>query len=194
MDPFEYTVVLSSLIIGLGIAQLLQGTADVLSHIKHVKLSWPLTLMVIKCFLLCVQDWWINYQYAGSVDSWSIRMVLFVLVYPIFLFIWARMLFPTGLRSQEHDLDAYYMDQWKSLFTVELITIILSIFHNLFISGYSLIEQVPLMVYEFVFVVFIVMGPKDKRVHLAFQVVSLLIVSIIVFSQDEGLMDYTGGF
>ncbi len=192
MDPFEYTVILSSLVIGLGIAQLLQGTADVLSHIKHVKLSLPLTLMVIKCFLLCVQDWWFNYTYALLVDAWSIRMVLFVLVYPIFLFIWARMLFPTGLRSQETDLDAYYMDQWRSLFTVELITIILSIFQNLFISGYPLIEQVPLMVYEFAFVVFIAMNVQNRRAHIIFQIVSLIIVSLIVFLQDDGLKDYTG--
>ncbi len=193
MDPFEYTVILTSLIIGLGIAQLLQGTADILSGIKHVKFSWPLILMVCKCFLLCVQDWWINYQYAEDVpmDSWSIRMVLFVLVYPTFLFIWARMLFPTGLRSEETDLDAYFFDQWRSLYTVELLTIVLSIFQNLFIDNYSLMSQLPLIGYEFVFMLVIALNVKNKNFHLGFQIATLIVVSLIVFVQDEGLVDYT---
>lgn len=190
MDPFEYTVILTSLIIGLGIAQLITGTADIISHIKKVKFSLPLILMIIKCFLLCVQDWWINYGYALNVDGWSIRMVLFVMAYPVLLFVWARMLFPTGLRSHESDLDAYYYDQWQGLWTVEMLTIVVSIFHNLFIDDYDLTSQIGLFVYEAIFMIFLFFKISNRKAHTVFQILSLILVMVIVFGQDDVLVDY----
>ena len=112
MEPFEYVVVLTSLIIGLGITQIITGTADIISNIKNVTISYSHSLLVMVVFILLIQEWWYSYQYANQVVTWTLPLVLFLLVYPISLYTLARMIFPTGLRGHETDLEAYYYEQW----------------------------------------------------------------------------------
>jgi phosphotransferase system glucose/maltose/N-acetylglucosamine-specific IIC component len=115
MDPFEYVVVLTSLILGLGIAQILTGIADVLTNLRNTKLYLPHILFVLVIFLLHIQEWWINFQYASEVPLWTLKIVLCVLSYPILLFVMARMAFPTGIRGNETDFKKHYHDQWRYL-------------------------------------------------------------------------------
>ena len=47
MEPFEYVVVLTSLILGLGIAQILTSVADIFSNLKNVNIGYTHTLLVM---------------------------------------------------------------------------------------------------------------------------------------------------
>lgn len=190
MDPFEYVVVITSLITGLGIAQILNGMADTISHLKSVKLSAPLSMMVFTTFLNLIQEWFYTYQYAAHVESWTLLLVLGVLVYPILLFILARMLVPTGLLSNETNLQAYYSDQWKGLFIISSLVILVSVFHDLYISGFSIGEQFPKIIMIASYLLFVVFNLQNKTAHFVFQLVALLaMISFIAFT-DNALVDY----
>lgn len=41
MTPFEYVSVLISIILGLGITQIVSGLADIVQHRHQVQLYWP---------------------------------------------------------------------------------------------------------------------------------------------------------
>lgn len=190
MDPFEYVVVITSLITGLGIAQILNGMADTISHLKSVKLSAPLSMMVFTTFLNLIQEWFYTYQYAAHVESWTLLLVLGVLVYPILLFILARMLVPTGLLSNETNLQTYYSDQWKGLFIISSLVILVSVFHDLYISGFSIGEQFPKIIMIASYLLFVVFNLQNKTAHFVFQLVALLaMISFIAFT-DNALVDY----
>ncbi|MFT4739150.1 MAG: hypothetical protein ACI8QD_000882 [Cyclobacteriaceae bacterium] len=194
MDPFEYVVVITSLITGLGIAQLLTGTADIISHYKSVKVSYPLLLMIASTFLNHYQEWFYNFQYDGLITGWTMKVVLGLVVYPITLFILARMLFPTGLRSNESDLDAYYFDQWRALFTVNILVILISFFQDMVLSGISPIDQIPKFALIGTHLVFLGFNITNKAAHLVFQLLFFIGMIVFILATDAELGRYaTGG-
>ena len=186
MDPFEYVVVITSLITGLGIAQILNGTADIISDIKNIRLSAPLSLLILSTFLNLVQEWFYNYQYATHVDSWTLLLVLGVLIYPILLFLLARMLFPTGLKSDVTDLDGYYYEQWKWFFCLSASIILVSVFHDLFLSGFTIQDQVLKLVLIAIHLIFLVFNVQNRKAHFAFQLMSVIgLIAFIVLTDNE---------
>lgn len=189
MEPFEYVVVITSLITGLGIAQLLTGTADIISHYRSVKISYPLLLMIGSTFLNHYQEWFYNYQYSYYIQDWSMKVILGLVIYPITLFILARMLFPTGLRSQESDLDAYYYDQWRPLFSVNIMVILISVFQDMFFSGIGPLEQLPKFVLIAAHLVFIGFNVTNRKAHVTFQLLFFIGMIAFILITDENLND-----
>ena len=179
MEPFEYVVVLTSLIIGLGIAQILIGVADMVAHYRKVNFSIPHSIYVLVIFLLHIQEWWINYAYAKHIEVWSLQTVFGILIYPILLFIQARLLFPTGLRSRDADMVMYYEDQWRWLFSIGAWTVIISIWHDILIEGYSLVEEIPKFALLAIYIGLVVFNIKNKKVHIAF--LGLLLAALLYY-------------
>lgn len=185
MDPFEYIVVISSLILGLGIAQILTGVADIVTNIRSVKLSLPHTILVIVVFLVHIQDWWHTYSLMEKVEEWNLlNVIVWLLLFPILLFTLARLLFPTGLRSHDTDLNKYYFDQWPWFFSVFSGIILISILQNVFVSGYSIYQQIPLIVYFLVYILFVLLQVKNKLFHTAFHIIQLITWIVFILTDD----------
>lgn len=165
MEPFEYVVVLSSLILGLGIAQLLTGVADILSNFRQIKPGLAHSAFIFNVFLLHVQEWWYSYQYIYEVKAWTLPLVLFLLVYPITLFLLARMLIPTGLRGHETDLKQYYYDQWPWFFRLHLAIVIASFSQNVIVSGFPISTQIPHFLLSAGFIGFLTFKISNQMAH-----------------------------
>ena len=187
MEPFEYVVVITSLITGLGIAQLLTGTADIISHYRHIKISWPLMLMIGSTFLNHYQEWFYNYQYSLYITDWSMKSILGLVAYPITLFLLARMLFPTGLRGEESDLVSYYEDQWQALFTVNIVVIIISVFQDMFFSGIGPMDQLPKFVLITAHLVFMGFNITSRKAHFIFQLLFFVGMIAFILATDQNL-------
>lgn len=137
MSPFEFVTVLISIILGLGITQIMSGIADLIHQWGKVKLYWPHMLWVVLVFVLHIQDWWLLYQ-LKSVTTWKLPMFLFQVLYPISLFILARILFPMPTEENATDMRTYYLTNYRKLFTMVVILSVLSGLENLFIHGLGL--------------------------------------------------------
>ncbi len=179
MEPFEYVVVITSLIIGLGIAQVLNGLADIVSGFKHLKVSVAHVLMIISTFLNLYQDWFYNYEYSVHVEEWTMKVILGLLTFPILVFILARMLIPTGLRSDEKDLVAYYNEQWPSFFIISIWIVLISIFQDIHISGIPISEQIPKIVLIATYSAFLIFKIQNRWAHIIFQ--ALFLIGMITF-------------
>lgn len=132
MSPFEFVVVLISIILGLGITQIMSGVADLIHQWKDVRLYWPHLLWIVLVFILQVQDWWLLYQLKG-VTTWQLPLFLFQVLYPICLFILARILFPMSGAST--DMQAYYLTHYRKFFLIVMILTFLSAIENTFIHN-----------------------------------------------------------
>ena len=58
MDPFSYLSVLISIVLGLGITNLLGGVATLMRGRSQVRPYWPLPIWLVTLFLMHVQTWW----------------------------------------------------------------------------------------------------------------------------------------
>lgn len=187
MEPFEYVVVLTSLILGLGIAQILTGIADIVSHWKAKRLSVPHTMYIFIVFMLHIQEWWINFEYSKIIDVWTLQVVLSMLVFPILLFIQARLLFPTGLRSSDTDMGLYFDDQWRWLYSIGAMTVVVSIWHNILISDIPLADQLQFFGLLAVYLIFIFFNIKSKLAHIVFLSIQILAFVIYIVTDESTL-------
>ena len=180
MEPFEYVVVLTSLILGLGLSQILIGISNVISNYRNVKLSLPHSLLVVIIFMTHIQEWWINYQYSKTIHVWTLPMVLSLLIYPTLLFLYARILFPPLLKEEKKiDLNKYYFEHWKLFFGGGLLAVMISMWQNVIISNISLDQQLPQWGYGLSYLVFLVFRIEKRIIHTIY--FSLQIVSWIFY-------------
>ena len=98
MSPFEYVIVLISIILGLGITTILTGVAELIKHTRPVTLYVPYIVWILLIFVLHIQDWWVSYRLMEE-KVWTLPLFLLIILYPINLYILAHLLFPAGLSN-----------------------------------------------------------------------------------------------
>lgn len=178
MTPFEFVTVLISIILGLGITQIVSGVADIIHHHERVKVYWPHLLWLILVFFLHIQEWWQIYE-LKNFTAWHLPVFLFIILYPIVLFILARILFPT-FSSEEVDLKAFYFNNYRKFFSLLIILPLLAMAENVFVHQRGIEEEwIPLLLCaSSVFIVW--RKVRTERVHQIF-VITLIIIMLISF-------------
>ena len=176
MSPFEYITVLVSIILGLGVAQIVTGLAHFLHSGNKVKLYWPHFLWIIMIFFLHIQEWWVFYEYK-TFPQWKLLTFIFVILYPIGLFIQARILFPFDNFEEETDLKAFYYENYRVYFGSVAIMAILSIIDNVLLRGLDITEQFIQMGLIIVMMSIAVFKIRNEWVH---KIMAILLLGIMV--------------
>jgi hypothetical protein len=94
-------------------------------------------LWVLIVLILHVQEWWIIYD-LKNYAPWRLPTFLFIMVYPIILFVLARLLFPFGIQEGMIDLKAFYQDNYPKIFLFSIGLAVVGILDGLIIRGDSL--------------------------------------------------------
>jgi hypothetical protein len=182
INPFEYVTVLISIVLGLGITQILTGIADLVHQSKRVKVYWPHLLWVIVILVLHVQDWWVTFD-LRNFSPWRLPTFLFVMIYPVVLFILARLLFPFGLQEGMVDLKEFYLENYRKIFVFGAALPILAILDSVLIRGMDWKAQLIKFILPS-FLIFMCLRKKEspewlhKLIALAF--FGILVTSIII--------------
>jgi hypothetical protein len=103
---FEFLMVLVSIIIGLGIAEILTGVADLLRGRGRTSYFWVHSLLCVAVFLALAQAWWESWG-LRTAPEWTFLGLLLMLASPVFLFLIAHLLFP---KEPVADLETYYFE------------------------------------------------------------------------------------
>ena len=141
ISAFEYVTVFISIILGLGVTQILTGIADLVHQNERVKVYWPHLIWVLLVLVLHVQEWWVTFQ-LRSYGPWRLPVFLFVLLYPVTLFILARLLFPFGLNEGVIDLKKFYFENYRRIFLFGSLLAVLSIIDNLLLREATISDLV----------------------------------------------------
>lgn len=183
IGPFEYVSILISIILGLGIAQILSSFADLLYDIKRVKFYWPHTLWVVFILFLHVQDWFITYMLRTQTE-WSLPVLVFILLYPVTLFMCAKILLPTNRSEESFNMKIYYFSQFRLIYLLMAISIILSILFNVLLLNGSWLDQLVLVVFLILVVFIAAKNVQTEWVH------QCLIVLVTVASVCAIALEY----
>jgi hypothetical protein len=181
ISPFEYVTILVSIILGLGITKILSSLAELLYDFKKVRFFWVHTIWVILILYIHVQEWFILYELKGY-PAWKLPVFLFILIYPITLFLAASMLFPVIDKNEEVDLKTFFSNNYKPLYFLFLICIVLSLIFNLWLLDVVFKQQVFLIVLLLITSFLLLQKKLTVRIHQAFAVLLLFfaIASIVV--------------
>ena len=100
MDLLEYINVLTSITVGLGIAYLLRGLAQIVQHPGRSEVYRVHLLRVGFLFLNMIFFWWWEYCLI-EIKVWHFRNYAFIVLYALLPYLMCAMLFPS-------DLDDYH--------------------------------------------------------------------------------------
>lgn len=172
ISAFEYVSILVSIILGLGITQLLTSLGNVLHHYKVVRSYWPHTIWVSFILFLHIQDWFITYQLRQK-QEWQLAEVMFVLLYPIVLYIITKIILPEKGRKKVQALENYYYLKSPIIFTLLSMAIALSILFNIFLLDNSLASQWALLAFFGITAYFAISGNTNPLLHKIFALLVL---------------------
>ena len=124
MSLFEFIMVLLSIIIGLGIAEILSGFAQALLHRRLTVGSWHQLLLSCIVFVTLIQVWWESWR-LHDVPEWNFPQLLMFLLNPVLLYTLAHLLFPDSTSSVP--LRAHYFENHRLLYSVVAVTALASL-------------------------------------------------------------------
>ena len=122
MSLFEFLMILLSLIVGLGMAEILSGVARFLKRNGVRKIPWTHGAITIAVFMGLLQTFWESWG-LRTVEVWTFPAMLLMLGSPIFLYLMAYVLFPE--RDVDANLDDYYFKRRRLLWPLASLTVII---------------------------------------------------------------------
>ncbi len=122
MNLFEFLMILLSLIVGLGITEILSGIARFLKRPLAQEIPWVHGTATLAVFVALLQTFWESWG-LRELDVWSFPAMLFMLGSPICLFIMAYILFPE--RDERVGLEDHYFKQARLLWPLGALTVII---------------------------------------------------------------------
>lgn len=121
MNLFEFLMILLSLIVGLGLAEILAGIARFLKRSGELEIPWIHGTATLAIFVALLQTFWESWG-LRSIEVWSFPAMLLMLGSPICLYLMAYILFPE--QDQRTALDKYYFEQARLLWPLGGLTVI----------------------------------------------------------------------
>lgn len=121
MNLFEFLMILLSLIVGLGLAEILSGVAGALKSDTVRGFSFIHSGIVLTVFMGLLQVFWESWG-LRSVEEWSFPGMLLMLGSPILLFLIAHIIFPD--RDSTTTLEEYYFKQASLVWFLAGLTVV----------------------------------------------------------------------
>lgn len=117
MSEFEYITVLLSILIGLGVTQLLSGIARLVRDGRALWPAWWVMVIVATLLLGNVQVWWASFIWRHQ-TSWTFFGYLSFLVQPVILYLLAYLVLPADLHLDGRELAHAFVARRKPFFVL----------------------------------------------------------------------------
>jgi hypothetical protein len=134
MDAFAHLSVLISIVLGLGITNLLLGFARIVQMRARVKAYWPTIVWGLVLLVIHVQTWWSMFG-LRTVETWTFVAFSLTLMQPILLFFLSALVMPDFDRDEALDLKANYFAQVRWFFGIIIALLIASLLRSYAIGG-----------------------------------------------------------
>ena len=175
MGLFEFLMILVSVVIGLGLTEILTGGANLLRARDEVRWYWIHVLFQFGVFFALLQQWWEFWDMEGMGEI-SFLAVLTVLANPIVLFLIAHLLFPT--RAAGADLERYYYRQSPLLWGLVIAGTLEGTFLQPLVFGDRVFHPANLSGIPMVVLCFVLAASKNRRVHAVIAPIIILMVPL----------------
>jgi hypothetical protein len=178
MTPFEYVTVLISIILGLGITQIVTGIADIIHQWDKMKLYWPHGLWIVLVFVMHIHEWWLTYELKLH-QSWHLASFLFLILYPIMLFVLARILFPFGSMETQNDFKVFYFGNFRKFFLIVSILVVIAILQDVWIAQRPWMESIPKLIIPITLLTLALSKNKSEILH---KIIVLILLTVFIGS------------
>jgi hypothetical protein len=135
VESFNYLSVLLSIVLGLAIAQVLQGLRGLILARVKVKLYLPTLIWTGIALLLAIQAWWASFGLRMRV-TWTFVVFIVIVMQAISVYMVAALVLPNVDGDVVVDLRDHYFEHRIWFFGALLTTVAFSAAKELAISGH----------------------------------------------------------
>jgi len=134
MDEFGYLSVLITIILGLGITQLVTGLGRLIVSRERVRLYWPTVAWVALLLTFHILTWWTMFG-LRNYRAWNFLAFLIVLLQPIVLYLLAALILPDITAASPIDLKTSYYENVRWFFSLLVLLFWVSLLKDLALYG-----------------------------------------------------------
>lgn len=186
MGLFEFLMVLVSVVIGLGVTEILTGWAKLLKIRGSVEFYGVHIIAQLSVFFALLQQWWELWT-MSSMGEVTFISVLVILSPSVFLFLIANLLLPDNMEKTHLKLRAYYYKQAPLVWSLALVAVMIGTFIPPFIFGYPVfhlanMSGIPVMI------ICIILAISDKhKLHSSLMPVILILILLDIFLSNPAI-------
>jgi hypothetical protein len=160
----------------MGITQILSGISSIILRWEKIKIYWPHLVFILLVFILHVQEWWVTYD-LRNFNYWRLPTFLFVILYPVNLYLLARLLFPIKWIGRELDLKFFFYKHYRRIYLLICSLAVLAIIDNVIMLDYEIHTQYIQILLIGILASIIIFKIEKEWVH---QLVALILLLITV--------------
>lgn len=131
MDEFNYLSVLISIVLGLGITQLLKGFSQILQNPNKDLFYGPSFVWFLVLLIAHVQTWWTLFG-LRNIENWNFAQFFIVLLQPIGLYLLSTLVLPL---QQKDTLKVLYFRNRKWFYAILAACLLFSLLRDLVLYG-----------------------------------------------------------
>jgi hypothetical protein len=135
IEVYSYLSVLVSIVIGLGMSQILAGVVRVLHRRRTGRIYGPTMVWGVNLFVLLTLIWWSDFSLIHH-GRWTFAMFLATLALPALLYINASLILPGSERAADEPMRLAYADNRKPFFTLQSLAVAASFLETYLTDGY----------------------------------------------------------
>jgi hypothetical protein len=174
-EVFQHIRLIVGMVVGLGVARLLNGLARFVQHPKKMRVYLVHMGWVVAMLVFLVHFWWWEFN-LSSIAEWTFEAYLLVFCYAIVFFLICSMLFPDQM--DEYDgYEDYFISRRKWFFTLFALSFIIDL-ADTSVKGLayfnSLGIEYPIRNAVYIILSIAAMFIRSNKFQLAFVVASLI--------------------
>jgi hypothetical protein len=146
LGQFEYVMVLISIIVGLGITNILVGLAGVVDRLAGSSAIRPRVAYfawLANSFIWLVQFWWWEFRFDQYVTNWTVGLYWFLVLYAVTLFLLAAVLVPQSWDGVG-DLGDYLLERKRWFYSILVFGNALDVVDSYLKGGFTYIAALPI--------------------------------------------------
>jgi hypothetical protein len=143
IDQFQHVMVLTSIIIGLGITNLLLGLSGAIDRYtegeRPLRLSWAAGFWLAFLFLYMVLFWWWEFRLLEVLKHWTLWNYFLIVFYAVVLFVLVALLVPKDWDKVD-DLNQYFLAKRRWFYPALILMLVIDMLDSYMKGGWTYIN------------------------------------------------------
>ena len=175
-EAFLYLAVLTSIIFGLAIQQILLGYRDLILTRAKAALFAPVLTWSVLVLLIVAQNWWESFGLAGRQD-WNFVAFGMILLQALIIYMLAAVIFPRTESADAIDLRDHYFREHRTIYAIAGAYVLSSPVRALIVDG-TILPPLDLVFHGVFLTIFVVLGILKRPIVHHIMVPAILLVFI----------------
>jgi|TARA_R100000049_G_C1942446_1_gene86808 hypothetical protein len=161
-EAFLYLAVLTSIILGLAIQQVLLGYRDLILTRSKTRLYGPVLVWSVIVLLIVAQNWWESFGLAGRND-WNFFAFGMILLQATIIYMIAAVTFPRSEAAESIDLRDHYYREKRAIYGLAVAYVVSSPLRALIVDG-TILPPIDLGFHALFLIAFALLGWVDRPI------------------------------